>query len=329
MRPWYPSAEFATAFATVASERLLTESKTDPTTPPPTEGEGNAGTGLAQGSFESGLANRGSLRWVFADLTEILETTRLRLDLSPIAAVAFGRALTGTVLLHRIALKVPTRLQLEVLGDGPLGKVMAEVKSNGDLRGTVSNPRVPTPGTGELQIADAVGSGLLRVTRDGANAQYSSQVELVTGELGDDLTHYLHQSEQIRSAILLGVLPRPGGIAVAGGMIIEALPGTEDEVLGALEGRIDTLGGVSQKLAEGGGAALLEHLLHGFDIEPIERRSLQYVCPCSRESLLLQLLPIAKQDIDAVVGDDGLCDAECGFCGERYAFTDAELRTRH
>jgi len=324
----HPEDNAATASAE-DSERRLSESKSDQPSGVSEAGRGKTDPGLARGHFESGLANQGSLRWVVADLTQILETTRRRLDLSPIAAVAFGRALTGTVLLHRIALKVPTRLQLEVLGDGPLGKVTAEVNSNGDLRGTVSNAHVPTPEAGELQIGGAVGSGLLRVTRDGENAQYSSQVELVTGELGDDLTHYLHQSEQIRSAVLLGVLPRPSGIAAAGGMIVEALPGTEDEVLGQLEARIASLGGVSQQLADGGVSGLLEQVLGGLDIEPIERRSLQYVCPCSRESLLLQLIPLAQQDIDAVIGEDGLCDAVCGFCGERYVFSANELQTRH
>lgn len=291
--------------------------------------DAKSSSAIASGYCETGLANQGSLRWVVADLTDILETTRARLDLSPIAAVAFGRALTATVLLHRIALKVPTRLQLEILGDGPLGKVFVEIGADGHLRGTVGNPRVPTPEGDALRIGAAVGSGMLRVTRGDGRARYSSQVELVTGELGDDLTHYLQQSEQIRSAVLLGVLPRPDGIAAAGGMIVEALPGTESEIISSLENRIATLDGVSQHLAEGGAPALLEAVLHGFAREPIAYQPLTYFCPCSRERLLLQLLPLAQRDADAVIGDDGYCDAECAFCGARYTFTAAEILTRH
>jgi len=309
-------------------ERHLSDSKDPEAHPSTSTRDVPAGRALAHGHFETGLANRGSLRWVVVDITEILETARVRLDLSPIAAIAFGRAMTGAILLHRIALKVPARLQVEVLGDGALGKVFAEVNSEGHLRGTVGNPHVPNPPSGELQIAEAVGSGLLRVTRDRGAAPYSSQVELVTGELGADITHYLQQSEQIRSAVLLGVLPQRDGIAAAGGMIVEALPGTEDDVISKLERRIASLQ-ISETIAAGGTSQLLDTVLAGLDTEQIERQPLSYQCRCSREALLLQLLPLAQQDLESVIGDDGLCDAECAFCGERYTYSANELLQRH
>ncbi len=150
-------------------------------------------------------------------------------------------------------------------------------------------------------------------------------MELLTGEIGLDLAHFLEQSEQIRSAVLLGVLPRSIGIAAAGGLIVEALPGTPPEVLEQLESNIRGVTGVSQTLAAGGLGALESAVLSGFDVEPLEERPLAYHCGCDRERLRAQLAPIAETEVEALVGDDGLCAAECAFCGERYHFRADEL----
>ncbi len=276
-------------------------------------------------SLESGLASRGSLRWVAADITLVLEEARRRLDLSPIAAVALGRSLSAAALIQRISLKMPARVVLEVVGDGPMGKVVAEVDSKGHLRGLVGNPQLETPEDGRMRIAPLLGSGFLRVTREEKRSRYSSQVELVSGELGDDITHYLEQSEQIRSAVLLGVLPRPIGIGAAGGLIVEALPGTEDEVIDQLEENIRTLEGVSSCMDRGGIPALVKAVLQGFDREIVERQPLEYRCRCNRQSLLRQILPLAHKEPEALIGDDGFCEAVCAYCGSRYVFTATEL----
>jgi len=279
---------------------------------------------LSQSRLQTGLAARGSLRWVAADITSALEEARRRLDLSPIAAVALGRALAGAALVQRIALKVPARLTLEILGDGTLGKIFAEADREGGLRGLVGRPQHPTPAEG-LHIAPLIGKGSLRVTREGAQRSYSSQVELVSGELGDDLTHYLQQSEQIRSAVLLGVLVRPEGIAAAGGFIVEALPGTEDAVVEELERNIRHREGVSVYLERGGIPALAEMVLHGFDREPLDSLALEYRCRCNREKLLRQLIPIAGLELDSLLDERGVCRAECAFCGEIYEYAAEEL----
>lgn len=280
---------------------------------------------ITDSRLETGLASLGTLRWVAADLTLVLEEARRRHDLSPLAAVALGRAMTGAALLQRISLKQPSKLVLEVKGDGPLGQVIAEVDSAGHLRGMVADPTVETPDGGAMKIGEAVGSGSLRVTREESGGRYTSQVELVSGELGDDLTHYLEQSEQIRSAVLLGVLPRPSGIAAAGGLVVEALPGTEDEVIVRLEESIRALEGVSSLLERGGVDGLVEAVLGGFDRETLERQPLDFRCGCDRETLRLQLRSVAKEDLASVVGGDGQCEAVCAFCGERYLYDTEEL----
>ncbi|MEE8138543.1 MAG: Hsp33 family molecular chaperone HslO [Thermoanaerobaculia bacterium] len=294
----------------------------DPPAPPsPHGGVWAAGSGR----LEVGLAGLGTLRWVAVDITLLLEEARRRLDLSPIAAVALGRSLTAAALLQRISFKVPARLVLEVMGDGPLGKVVAEADSSGRLRGMVGNRRLPTPEDGRMRIAPLVGQGFLRVTREGRRGRYSSQVALVSGELGSDLAHYLEQSEQIRSAVLLGVLPKPTGIAAAGGLVVEALPGTEDRIIDRLEANIGALEGVSFYLDRGGIPALAEAVLEGFEREVVESQALEYRCRCTRQGLLSQLLPLAQQDLAALVREDGTCEASCVYCGSRYVYAAEEF----
>lgn len=279
----------------------------------------------ASSRIETGLAGDGSLRWVAVDLGGVLEEARRRLDLSPLAAVALGRALTAAVLVQRIALKVPSRVTVEVMGDGPLGKVIAESESSGGVRGMVGSPQIPNPPGGEMKIAPYVGRGLLRVTREGERNRYSSQVELVTGELGDDLTHYLEQSEQIRSAVLLGVLPKPLGIAAAGGIVIEALPGTDSGVIDDLEGNIRQLEGISAELELGGALRLAQRVLAGLEPERIDSLPVAYHCRCSRDSLLSKLQPLAESEGQTLLNVGRACEAVCAFCGETYRFSALEL----
>lgn len=281
--------------------------------------------GAGGGRLETGLAALGTLRWVVVDLTLPLEEVRRRLDLSPLSSVALGRTLIGAVLLRRIALKVPARLTLTIEGDGAFGRILGEVGRGGAVRGLIGDPRVETPADGSMILAPFVGRGSLIVSRDTDGETYSSKVELVSGEIGEDLAHYLEQSEQIRSAVLVGVLPQPNGIAAAGGLIVEALPGTSDEVIDQLETNVRSLPGVSSTLAQGGPAALKAGILSGFDLEPLEDLPLAYECECGREQLGEQLRTLAQADLEDLLAESGTCEAECAFCGERYEFSAAEI----
>jgi molecular chaperone Hsp33 len=193
------------------------------------------------GLVQAGMAGEGSLRWVTTDVTPAVEYMRPRVDFSPVAAAAFGQALAGATLLAQLQAKNPLLLKLEVRGDGPIGRVLAEVEDGHLVRGLVGDAQVMVPdaANGSLDVAAAVGRGLLRVSREYAGAaRYDSQVELVTGRIASDLAHYLEQSEQTRSAILLGVLARPSGITAACGILVEAVPGASDAVLERVEANV-------------------------------------------------------------------------------------------
>ena len=281
----------------------------------------------AEGSLELGLAAGGWLRYGVADLGEVVEEARSRLDLSPVASAALGRAMSAAALLLRLSLKTPSRLVLEVRGDGPLGAVLAETDDEGHLRGTVGEPRVDLPSRpgGKLPVGRAVGSGTLRVIREHAAGSYSSQVELVSGEIGLDVAHYLRQSEQTRSAVLLGVLTRRVGVVGAGGLVVELLPGAPEEILTDLEANLSGLEGVSRLLEEGGSEEVVGTVLAGFDREVLETRRLLHRCRCTRERLGRHLALLPPAELQAVLTERGVVEGECVFCGARYVFSPGDL----
>jgi molecular chaperone Hsp33 len=282
---------------------------------------------LARGRLQAGLAAGGALRWAVADITEVVETARARMDLSPVASAALGRTLAGAALLLRLASKVPLRLVLEIRGDGPLGQVVAEADEAGNLRGMVGHRRVEVPPTaeGKLAVGRAVGRGLLRVIREHPGGHYHSQVELVSGEIGEDVAHYLEQSEQTRSAVLVGVLARPAGVAAAGGVIVEVLPGASEAVLTTLERNLGRLPGVSRVLEAGGDGEVLDTLLAGLERQVTEQRPLDYRCRCDRARLLRHLVLLGPEERRDFLLPDGTLEAECLFCGEAYRYRPEEL----
>ncbi len=278
------------------------------------------------GELQLGVAAQGNLRWAVADVAGPLEAIRRTLDLSPIAAVALGRSLAAAALVLRFTTKEPGRLVLEVLGDGELGKIVAEADGEGRLRGRVGQPHVATPEDGSLAIAWAVGKGTLRVTQERPRGRYSSQVELVSGEIGKDLVHFLHQSQQIRSAALLSVLPRPAGVGAAGGLLVEAFPGVAESALERLESNIAAIEGVGQNLAEGGLEGLRDAVLAGFDRDDLEAHELRFSCTCRRDTLQAQIQGLGAEELDSMVNEQGKILAECAFCATCYEIDREELR---
>lgn len=281
------------------------------------------------GKLELGLAGNGALRWAVADITDVMEEVRDRFDLWPVPAAALGRSLAGAALLQRLSAKTPSRLMLEIRGNGPLLRVLAEADDAGNLRGMVGDGKVQVPDwpNGKLGVGRAVGEkGYLRVLREyeGGNS-YQSQVELVSGEIGEDVAYYLSQSEQTRSAVLLGVLGKPSGVVAAGGMVVEVLPGAPEDAISRLEENIGKIRGVSHLLEEGGAEHVVERVLAGFDREVLEARPLRYRCRCSRERLLHHLVLLSVEDRDYLREEDGSIGADCAFCGAHYQFASEEL----
>ncbi len=283
----------------------------------------------APGTLRSGLAGGGWLRWVAVDVAPVVADVRDRLDLSPVATAALGQALASAALLLRLWLKEIGSVSIELRGDGPLGKVYAEADAEGNLRGTVGEPQLDLSplAEGGLPVANAIGQGTLRVIRELPDGgRYDSQVELSSGAMGKQLAHYLDQSEQTRSAVLLGVLLDPTGIGAAGGVIVEAFPGVAEETLERLEANIAALPGVGQILGRESLDGALEALFSGLDWESLDERPVRYRCRCSRGRLLEMLERLPREELSPLhSAEDGSIPAECAFCGAIYRYSIDEI----
>ena len=291
------------------------------------------------GRILRGLAGEGDLRVVAAETTDVVEEARLRHGLSPTATAALGRAMTGALLLAQLLLKTPKeRITLRVEGTGPLGGLVVEADAFGHVRGYVKNPRaeVPLREDGKLNVGELVGAGALRVDRSLPSGEvYTSTVPLVSGEIAEDLAHYLWQSEQIPSAVLLGVRVKGEG-EVAGGVAVQVMPGAREEVLDRLEANLKDLPGLTPLLRERGLEGALEALLAGLGFERTDLRALGYFqneiparfrCRCNREKALEALVFFTPEEREDMIVKDGGAEVVCHWCGEVYRFSPEEVRS--
>ena len=293
------------------------------------------------GRILRGLAGEGDLRVVAAETTDVVEEARLRHGLSPTATAALGRAMTGALLLAQLLLKTPKeRITLRVEGTGPLGGLVVESDAFGHVRGYVKNPRaeVPLREDGKLNVGELVGAGALRVDRSLPSGEvYTSTVPLVSGEIAEDLAHYLWQSEQIPSAVLLGVRVKgEGEVEVAGGVAVQVMPGAREEVLDRLEANLKDLPGLTPLLRERGLEGALEALLAGLGFERTDLRALGYFqneiparfrCRCNREKALEALVFFTPEEREDMIVKDGGAEVVCHWCGEVYRFSPEEVRS--
>jgi molecular chaperone Hsp33 len=277
-----------------------------------------------------GMAEGGDFRIIAAQTTQTVETARSLLDLSPVAADALGRALTGSLLLARLLAKdVHHRLQYVTLrfeGDGPLGAVIAEANVAGAARGFVEN-RVPLEA--DLDVGRAIGAGMLSVVRAAppAGMPYTSQVSLSGSGIAQELTRYLASSEQISSAVLLGVLNRREGVAAAGGIVIQAFPHATEESITRVERCIKEAPPLSTLVEKMPIEDVVTTVLQGCNYKQIDPRfnvPLSYSCTCSRERALAPLALFPPQELEEMIGQGGT-EVTCQFCGRTYRFDGEDL----
>lgn len=276
------------------------------------------------------MAAGGDFRILAAQTTQTVETAREILDLAPVAADALGRALTGSLLLARL-LNKDMRNQYVTLrfdGDGPLGTVIAEGTVAGGARGYVANP---VPLNERLKVGEAIGRGMLTVVRGTppTGKPYTSQITLGGGGVAQELTRYLMRSEQIASAVLLGVFNRRDGVAAAGGVVIQAFPHALEAAIAAVESRIKEAPPLSTLIEKMPIEDVVAQVLHGMDYKQIDSSfdvPLGYRCSCSRERALAPLALFSHQDLQEMI-DEGGSEVTCQFCGRKYSFTREELLT--
>ena len=275
----------------------------------------------------------GGIRAVGVISTRLTEEARQRHQLSYVATAALGRTMSAGLLLASSMKQPQARVNIRVKGNGPLAGILVDAGLDGTVRGYVYNPKIELPpnAKGKLDVGSAVGrEGYLYVVRDnGYGYPYSSTVELVSGEIGDDVTHYLVTSEQTPSALALGVFVNSQGVTAAGGLLIQVLPkAVQDELLVTkLESRLTQLTGFTPLLQSGKTlpdifADLLGDM--GLHIFP-QRQLVSFRCRCSLERVLGALKLLGQAELEDMIVKDKGAEATCDFCNEVYQATSGQL----
>lgn len=262
--------------------------------------------------------------------TETTEQARKFHNSSPVATAALGRLLTAGLLMGGELKEDKAKLTLQMSGDGPLGRVIVSANSKGEVKGYAENPQIDIPlnSKGKLDVGGAVGKGTLSVIKDLCLKEpYIGQVELQTGEVGDDLAYYFMQSEQLPSVVALGVLvDRDYSVKCAGGFIIQVMPECDDESLTMLENSISGIMSVTEMLSGGmSGEDMIKYAMLGFDVDILEESEVGYVCDCSRERMERAIISLGKTEIDSIIKEQGQAEIVCSFCSKPYVFDSKEL----
>lgn len=276
-----------------------------------------------------GTLGNGEARWVVARTTMTVEEARQRHQATPVATAALGRLMTGALLLTSSE-KGDNDVTLRLLGDGPLQGLLAIANSRGRVRGYVKEPQADVPSRipGKLDVASAVGQGDLVVSRELDNGEtYTGMVPIVSGEIAEDIVHYLLKSEQIPSALLLGVLvEQDHHVAGSAGLLLQLLPGAGEETIRMLEDVVGQLSqGISQAAAADIGMAdFVKQLLGGIAYTVLDKRPVEFVCTCSRDRVAETLAKLGEKEIAELISA-GEAEIVCHFCNERYRFSPDEL----
>ena len=271
------------------------------------------------------------IRAFAAVTTEMVETAREHHNTSPVATAALGRLLTAGAMMGSMMKGEKDVLTLQIKAGGPLQGITVTADSQGNVKGYVGNPDVciPANSKGKLDVAGAVGPGFLTVIKDmGLKEPYSGQVMLQTCEIAEDLTYYFATSEQVPSAVGLGVLMNKNNtVRQAGGFIVQLMPFAEEEVISRLEQNVQKINSVTNLLEEGHTPeSLLEKVLEGFDVQINEKMDTRFRCNCSKERVAKALISIGRKELNEMIQEGKPIEMNCHFCNTHYNFTVEELR---
>jgi molecular chaperone Hsp33 len=287
----------------------------------------------AEGRLVRATADDGRYRLLALDATGVVAEIRRRQGTDPVATAALGRVALGALLLGALLKEDEQLVTLRVKGTGPLGTLMATATPGGEVRGLVDDPRPDidqVAPNGKLNVGAAVGlPGTLTVTRDLAMGEpYVSTVELRTGEIGDDLAFYFVLSEQVPSAVGIGVFVDPyGEVEAAGGYLAQLMPGADEDDAARLESVVGALPSPTEMLRSGDGPENILARIGGAGLRLREERAVAFHCPCGPDRAERALALLGGEEMRAVREVPGVPGAEltCGFCGEVYRISPDQL----
>jgi molecular chaperone Hsp33 len=276
------------------------------------------------------MAGDGCIKMSVIDGRSMVEEARKIHSCSPTACAALGRTLCAASLMGEMMKEENASLTIRINGGGPIGSVVAVSDSEGFTRGYVGNAEVDLPlrSDGKLDVGGAVGrDGMLTVSRDiGLKEPYIGSVQLVSGEIAEDITSYLLESEQVPSACALGVLvDTDRSIKSAGGFIVQLMPGADEKLIDTLEENIFMMDQLTTVLSEDGAEALFAQVLKGLEYHIVGESEVGYRCPCSKERVEQALGCIEKSELEELIKEGEDIKVSCQFCNKQYSFSPGEL----
>lgn len=276
-------------------------------------------------------AANNQIRAFAATTKELVETARAAHNTSPTATAALGRLLTGGAMMGSMMKGEKDILTLQIKCNGPIKGLTVTADPNGNVKGYVNNPEVMLPPSekGKLDVGKAVGAGVLSVIKDmGLKEPYVGQTHLVSGEIAEDLTNYFAESEQVPSAVALGVLMNKNNtVRRAGGFIIQLMPFADEEVIDKLEKKINSITSITALLDQDmTPEMILEEVLGELGVEIMEKSETRFYCNCDKERVEKAIISIGKKDIQEMIDDGEPIEVNCHFCNEHYHFSVDELK---
>ena len=278
-----------------------------------------------------GIAADGMVRAIAVTARKTVQTARINHDASPVVTAALGRLMMGGLMMGSLQKHPDELITLEVRGDGPIGGLTVTANNKGQVKGFANHPHVflPLNGSGKLDVGRAVGHGTLNVVRDlPGMTPYSSQVELVSGEIGDDLASYFSLSDQIPTSVGVGVLIGPDtNVRQAGGFIIQLMPGYEPFLIDELESHLVKATSVTALLDSGMSPSdLLRYILEGLDYEELEVSPAEFHCGCNKERASRATLALGEAELLDMIEKGETAEVHCHFCGQTHYLTPDDLR---
>ncbi|MBE7018949.1 MAG: Hsp33 family molecular chaperone HslO [Ruminococcaceae bacterium] len=278
------------------------------------------------------ITSDGYLKAYVINSTETIRDAQGLHQTGKVASAALGRALTAALILANDMKNETDRVSVQFRSEGPIGNVVAEANGQNQVKGFVSNPDVVLPlrEDGKLDVGGALGhKGTLTIVRDiGLKEPYVGTVELISGEIAEDISYYYMQSEQIPTVLGLGVLVAQNfAILSAGGFMIQLLPGAPDSIVDKVEENVKALPkSISALIADGKNATeILGMLLTGFDYQILSKKEPSYRCDCSRYRVETALISLGKTELQKMIEEEDTTEVSCHYCNKKYHFSKEDL----
>lgn len=270
------------------------------------------------------------IRAFAVDSTQMAEKARKIHNTTPVMTAALGRLLSAGAMMGSMMKGDADIVTIQIKGDGPAKGLTVTADSKGNVKGLVSNPLViiPDKAAGKLDVGGAIGNGILSVSMDlGLKEPYNGQVELQTGEIGDDLAYYFTVSDQTPSAVGLGVMvDKDRTVRHSGGFIIQLMPYAPEEVVAGLEEKIAGLESVTAMMEKGMGPDdILKEILGDMSLEILDEKPVRFHCDCSKDRMARALITLGKKELDELIAGGKPIEVKCHFCNSTYDFSVEEL----